>query len=711
MPIHINAFLIITLLLSLAANQAVAAPPDEVRRELAELREFVGAGDNGQRWHKYLRTSELEAQLEQEDDADPEVVAGVIAQYRSGAGGLDQPQFQAVRAALEEWQAELLMPTREELPEFAAQQQDEFRPKTEADVQAAARQVQQAKAALARFVGPGRNGNAWRTYLGWEALDRELAAEQPDMAQLEQVVDQLNADIAGVELPQFTRLRSALRRYIDTHQVATNPKVREAFGEQIKVLADALREYEANPSREAAQQIAGRVGWFERMDQAPVLVEAVRRYYSHPNFYGYASEELLKAAMQRPIARTTNITDNFQGTRIVGTGRTSGNTVIELVPNEEKISFDILFYGHTISNTRGYNSGVTVNTTGNTAISARKRIFADQHGLSDLPATAAAVTRTRTDGINSGGGLFSGAVQREAWSRVSSSRSAAESHGSERAKQQMRSQVDQQARQFIADGNARFEEKFRAPLVRRQAFPSVLKMSTTADEIQVEALQASSSQIAAPSEPPPLQGRGDLGFRMHDSLVNNAAAVLYAGRRLTEEESNDFMTRVLGEIPEEFQAPEDAEPWAITFARQNPILVSFEDDNRVSLVLSGRKYESGDRVFGAMDVKASYQLVPENGKLFLKRDGELRIEPPGFDPESSRLSSSQVTLRTLLKKRFEKILKEAIEVEPFELPGELARAGKLGVDQATTSGGWLAVEINRLGRNIPAGATARSSAE
>jgi hypothetical protein len=66
------------------------------------------------------------------------------------------------------------------------------------------------------------------------------------------------------------------------------------------------------------------------------------------------------------------------------------------------------------------------------------------------------------------------------------------------------------------------------------------------------------------------------------------------------------------------------------------------------------------------------------------------IVPPNFVPGRSRLSSQQITLRTLLERRFGKFFEPEIKYEGLELPGAWEKAGRLDLKFLRADGGWLA---------------------
>jgi hypothetical protein len=93
-----------------------------------------------------------------------------------------------------------------------------------------------------------------------------------------------------------------------------------------------------------------------------------------------------------------------------------------------------------------------------------------------------------------------------------------------------------------------------------------------------------------------------------------------------------------------------------------------------------------------MDVSATYRIEPGHPGIRLVRDGDVQIYPPGFVPGGGKkLSVQQTSLRGILQKRFNKVFKEVVDVEPLKLPGELEKSGPLPIEQLDArKDGWLA---------------------
>ena len=686
-------------LIPLAADPAQAAESSlqetspvlhQLQRELAELHLWLGPGPNGSRWQRYLLSDELGEAIAQRERANRAVVADVLARYHSGAPGLNQAPFEQVAAALSDWLEELQQyaaqfPPRNELAQLARDAQDQFRPLTEQDLQQARAELNQAVQALDAFLPAGTaNTLAWRRYLRWDELQAQLQPEaETDLRTLGEIYLQLTQDQSGLELPAFRNLAEALRRYGDLAALANQPELDRWYAAQLDKLADALEQYADAPTQEDRQAIGESLGRFTSLNLAPELVEAVRYHYSHPNFWVEVSHDFLAHGFRDQISRPTPVQDYILGTRITGSGYTTGDIDLRLIPSYRRGVLEINLTGNTRTNTQGFNR-VTIYSAGNTAIAARKWIFLEPDGVRSPPATAAAITDTVTTGI-SGGAL----VQRIASGQIAQQRPQANAIASQRAEQRLARSVDAEAVDLVRDANETYRTEFRYPLVRKGEFPRLLDFRTNWDQLSVVGLKASRSQLGAPSGPPPSDGDYDLAVRLHETTPNNFAEALLGGQTLQSEEIRQEIIERRGSLPPELEEADDEEPWSITFARRNPITTRFGDE--IVVTIRGQGYTSGDRQFGAMNITARYQVESTDDGLRLIRQGELEIFPPGFDREAGRLGAGDVALRRILQRKFSRLFPEEVVPQGIELGERWAAAGRLFPERMVSEQGWLQV--------------------
>jgi hypothetical protein len=666
---------------ALASNDEASAP---VTTALDSLQKWIGSGPNGNTWAKYLQLDALRAQLAKGADADPAVVDGVLQQFEGPAKGLELPKFRSLRNALAAWSEDLSVVQAGGLSEAALGAQSKFAPITAEDAAQAKAKLESALAKLNAYL-TGDNGQRWRAYLRLDQLADQLQSESPRLDELAGIYNQFTADQVGLETPVFANAGTALDQYISV-VAANRDDLKQQYAAQLKTLAEALNQYSDDHSEELATAIGTRLGWLQRMRQARGLVRAVRRRYSNPNLYVAASARLVAAGIEQDVDDNGPVRDYILGTDISGTGHTVGSVSLKLVPSEENAMLEILLAGRTITRTVGYNGPATVYTNGNVEISGSKRIVIDATGFKSYPAKGHATARTQITGV----GARHKMVQRIASRRAAKLKPQAERIGSDHAGDRVRDRVEEQSGSQLSEAHANYVTKFRKPLLRRREFPELLRFRTTEDYLLVTGMKANRMQLAAPGEPPTVDGDHDLVVRVHESMINNLAAAMLSGVTLKEEEVQQQVIELRGELPEKLKSDPDKDPWSITFASSRPVTVKFAEDG-FEFTIRGQRYTSGDRDFRAMNITAKYKAEISGNGARLVRQGDLSILPPNFVPGKSRLSSQQITLRTLLERRFGDLFEAEIKSEGLELPGNWKNAGRLDLKVLQSKAGWLAM--------------------
>jgi hypothetical protein len=255
----------------------------------------------------------------------------------------------------------------------------------------------------------------------------------------------------------------------------------------------------------------------------------------------------------------------------------------------------------------------------------------------------------------------------------------------------VRSQFEAQTAEPIAQASRDYQTKFRHRLMDRGWYPEMLHLNTDDRRMYVTARKSLADQVAAFSRPPAVDSDAVLSARFHQSFFNNLAEQELAGRTLTKERLEEELKKAGRAVPEALENEQDQPPWSITFAKRKPVELTV-GDGTVRLTVRGSGYTSGDREFDAMDVWATYRIEPGHPGVRVVRDGDVQIYPPGFVPGGGKkLSIQQTSLRGILQKRFNKVFKEVVDVEPLKLPGEMEKAGPLPIEQLDArKDGWVA---------------------
>ena len=696
-------------------------------------------------WTKFLDLTGLHQQLDASGAPDAKVLEGVLGHLNSGVAGLEMPQFVRLRDALSSWIEAAVVPTPADLTAAIEKAQADYHPPTAADLTASKARLEKAIKALDLYLaGLGKVGTGWKTYLELDALKKQLAAapaakpavaaaEPADgaaaadgakpaedagdtgLATLERIHDRFVADAAGLEFPPFLAAGDALENYIELAE-ATAPvaddgkggKPEETYAAQLADLNKLLTDYQTRPTEEAAANIGRQLTGLWRAHLDRKLVDLIHRAYGRPNFYATIRKDFIAKGVDRPVSeKDAPLSDNILGTSINGRTTTVGQVTLELVPSPNKAVFDALLSATVSSRTVGQNGPATIYANGTTRIAGRKRVSFDAHGIHTVPATAAAVTRSQITGVS-----VSGLGQGVAEQRVAEQKPQAEQVGARHAEARLRARLDKEMDANLTKANKDFADKFRNPLVRRRQFPALFELSTTPEQIELEVLEGSESQLAASSEPPLLdewEKSHPVVAVLHQSAVNNGTTNFLSGVTLKDDEVRQKIIDLNnGKLPEKLANDEDQEPWSIRFAKFRPISLEVRD-GELSITVRGREYTTGvDRTrHAAMYITAVYKIEQSGDGLRLARQGDLEIAPPGFDPATSKLSVGQISLHKVLQRKFGKIFPPEIKPEPIELGGQWKGTGHLILDQIQAKDGWLSAAYRWVPKAADAKAVAR----
>ena len=701
-----------------------AASLQKLHASIDSLESWLETSRYGAKWNAYLKTDLLQRELAKGQDADRQSLESVLDQYRSKVAGLDKRRFTAVRQALAAYLAVQRSLPIESLPGVAGKAYETFVAPSPTAVSASESHTASAAEQLNLFLSqnPDR-AKAWKSFLRWPLLQEQLSSDNPSTAKLAQVLQRLSADESGLETTQFVELRQSLRVWIDR---ALAEKKTAAVKKKIKAysseLAQSLKTYGANASHWDAMAIAARINFLKRFNVAPELTAAVRQYYSHPNLSAYISSSLISSAMDRTIDEAISIRENILGVQIVGEGQTKGSLQVDLLPDTDRAAIGLKMHGVTESKTVGTKRSVQVYANSTTSLEAIKKVHFSSEGFSSQPAQADASTKTRVTGLTTSRG--NRLVEKLAWRKVAKSKGQAQAQSSRRAATRLESRMDEEGDKLLANANQKYDEKFRAPLLRKDAFPQLFKVESSGQQIRLLMHEASADQLAAPVSATPPPAGSDLGLRLHESFVNNMAAHLLGGKKVSSSDGSqqegsepNFLERFKqqrqkkvaeqrdreGKDPLPVEKPAaDQAPWQMRFAKRNPISVEFREGT-IRFVVRGTEFSGlDDQVYDRpMSMWAQYKV---------ERDGtgglRLTLMDQGVDPtnveKGGRFVAADAPLRSKLRVRWKETLEgkngenKVAQVFPFELPDpRFERVGPLAYERFDLEDGWLTLGMQR----------------
>ena len=567
-----------------------------------------------------------------------------------------------------------------------------FEPLTSSRLNTSAARLRTALGPLRSLLNRSGSGANWRKYLDWPVLEQQAAtADSADVETLGRLYRRLDSGASGLEMPEFAGVRRALGGYLEAVSTARNPEAATVYEKRLDRLALSVATAAAAGTPEPLDPVGPLLARLEESGQGLGVVQRIRRAVSRPNLYLQVDESLVARGVDRPVDETAPIDDVILGTRVRGTGRTTGRVFLDFQPSDDHGIVDFVLKATNHSQTRGGQGPVTVHTLGTTQIDARKRILINEQGITALPVDADASVSTKTAGIGVNKKFGKRLIRKIASRKVAEMQPKARAISEGRARERIRTQFESQTSEPIAKAARDYQTKFRQRLMARGWYPEMLHINSDDRRLFVTARKSLSDQVAAFSHPPAVDPKAVLAARIHETFLNNLIEQELAGRTLTKQLLEDELKKANRPMPMSLEDDTDQAPWSITFAKRKPVEVKV-GDNTVRLTVHGSKYTSGEREFPAMDVWAAYRVGRLDGRICLVRDGDVQIYPPGFVPGGrEKLSVQETSLRRILQKRFNKVFDEVVEIEPLMLPGELESAGPLPLEQLEArKDGWLA---------------------
>ncbi len=411
-----------------------------------------------------------------------------------------------------------------------------------------------------------------------------------------------------------------------------------------------------------------------------------KRDLGQPNFFVQVSNRLIDARLQRPVDQTAPVKEVILGTRVTGTSHTTGRATAQFALDAKKAAIDIIFRGTAESETVGRHGPVTIGSDGKTLITARKRVLIDADGIKSLPATANAVTHTKTTGIEAKRPI----VERIAERRTDAERPRTDRMVAKNTEQTVDHNMDQEVDKQVAEANDAFQKRFRQPLEKQGLFPAELLFSTTKEAIRAQVLWAKGEQAGALSAPPEFDPAPDLGVQVHESFANNLAAAELAGKHLDEATVQAAAAKLLGSLPGQLGPDQSGEPWAITFAEEEPITIRLTDDS-VQLTIRAQHLVHGKTAYPGVDLEAEYKFELGDGQFKAVRQGDVRILPPGYGGEDKRLPIHDVIICSILDYWFGDVLTKEVVRKGFTPRGKWSHIGTFQPIQVQAKDGWLVV--------------------
>jgi hypothetical protein len=428
-----------------------------------------------------------------------------------------------------------------------------------------------------------------------------------------------------------------------------------------------------------------------------LLLSALPAAAAEPNLLAEVSQDFAKAAVAQATVKQECIRDRQGRAIITGTGVSSTSVTLEFVPNSECGHVNLVLDGTMSARMRARQGRIDIFTDGFVRFHGTKPVCINGQCLWWGCAQVQACPHLEFLDVTTQFCLIDPLMRRVATRVYFRQEDFSHDLFAWKTERRVSHQFNRESEVQLARSAQSYQNQFLGGLDKNRLRPQELRFSTTADQLLVRArLEGAAPTDWAPI--PTIQGRPDIGIRLHQSLLNNAAATVFAGKTRTGGELESDVNALLGPIGKKVALdPEDKEQFTVTFAPGLPIETNF-DAGKVKIMIRTQGFVSGDRVVSdPFLIESLYDLKRVGSGLELARQGEVSVQPPDVAAGQREISAREVTLSVLLRKRFNKLLPEKVAAEKIELPGELKKVGNLEPTQADSDKGWLTLGLSRAG--------------
>lgn len=569
--------------------------------------------------------------------------------------------------------------------------------------QAESQRVLEGIEGVATYLTPRTNPEnlaKWLAFLQTEPLAKAIegGVDREELAVRARAVrSRLIGAHEGLELDAMTTLRQRTDDLLASLRFEDDPASIKLVEQQADGLANRLRAVDPIPNAEDTAAIAAIVNLLDQSRQVPGLVSQVRAAFARPNFMLTVDGQVIEQAVRRPVDQDREVRDCILGTTVIGRGRLQGMVEGKLMPSRGRVQIDISLVGQFHSDTIGYNGPVRLPTIGRGQATANRSIWIGEEGTLLSPTSSSACVDSTITSIQHPLRI----VRHIAAKQIAQKEPQAERLAGERLRSQVARDFDRQTSDVA---NSRGQAvaiterlgKARNMLTRFDLSEPTRVIGSTQKAVYMEAILREANQLAACNPPPDLTLLRSQGLRgpaepdphpsatiqVHESLVDNVATRMLAGRTLTGGEIDELLAqtgrpRPAGtDLPEGEGASVDGdEPAAaedgsegtfeIDFSTFRPIICELRDQT-VRLGLRGTRFKQGERELKrALEISSTYQPTrTEQGEILLLRSGDVAVDFPG----ARRLTVQQVAVRRAIQRAFVGRFPETLLDRPLTAP-------------------------------------------
>lgn len=539
---------------------------------------------------------------------------------------------------------------------------------------------------------------SWKELLKWDDWKRNPT----DPAALNALYRQLSCGAYGLELKYFVALRDAVERYLAiNNQQLDLTGAEERFQTGKKDLAKLILMFRESPDSQIQNAIKDMLNWMATMGQSLELVQSTRGLWKNPNVIAHIDGKLFERLGTQEMERTETTADSVSSATVRSTSQFKGVLSVKPVANEKQAEMSIELAGTADSRSKAYAKSVVVSSTAKSQVKAVKTIRLGEDGFETSATKVGIQTNSQINDISDAHNRR--VVEHAATRRVYAQKPSMERQAKAQSSRRLQKQLDGPIDQALTTANEKMAEMIYQQLGPRGVELEEVKTFSGENGVHAQSRLVCRDGMGASAMPEAMDMNSDVYFAIHETAFQELFIGFLDGVNLNETARKQFKALSPDWVREALNNRQDSEQnsdWAICFAQNWPITVSFKDGRLVCRIHCEKIMNEG-KEYPALDVTIAYDAKVEDGKLVMTRQGEIEILPPDFNPaEGKRLPGSIVSLRRIMAKRLQNAFKPEFVMEERALVSEPneqnERFANLYVQPAfvQVKNGWLQVGAN-----------------
>lgn len=418
------------------------------------------------------------------------------------------------------------------------------------------------------------------------------------------------------------------------------------------------------------------------------------------------SGRLINTVVGRSVDRTESVEEVIQETPVHGIGRTRGYVNAELIPSSSHGLIDIVFRGQIDSRTVGTRPHTLVHTVTATPLEVRRRVVFDGFGIRTFPGGQAGFASSQLIAVTGKNGdpdaVGTDFVRRGFYQAKSDAEAETFAKTTARLSDRLNSELSPALDSVRQSGGGGLK-RMKAGGLKVESVEFNTSGSHLQANVRIDVPNATSIVV------PPMPGDHDVGLRVHQSLINEAARLAYGGRAITVNKVSGFYEEVTMNLlrdgrkeREKQDALKELEkaiatlagkPTTINLAKKDPITIVFvENGFTIDAHISSIRFDQTEYAGGRM--QAAYYFEQDRNAVHLVRKQPVKLIT--FDkpaPGQKKFEVAPEAYRHLQELLFAEVLKERLIVNELPMPDALGEV-RFQTPRVGARDGWLGIALN-----------------